>query len=323
MEQSKTTYLIDNFVTVTPGQPFRLLPFGRIVKGGKVRDITREIAARFRIPHFKPPIKLGGHADNLPAGGHIVGLEVRDDGLYAIPEFNDDGQAALKAGAFRYQSPEVMWNGGFEDPQTGEVIEGPMIVGTALLHNPHLGEAAALYSVEPMEVTMSESVTVPVTIWEKLWDRFSAQPEPPAPEPTPAPVEVVQHDEYAAIAAERDELAAKIAALEAQGKRRERVDQFAAALTATKVAGDDELAELLADLEEEKAQALMTRFAALSAQIDESHLTADVGHTGDDNPLEGRAALHAEIERTRQEKGVDYLKAWEIVRDTKPELFGG
>ena len=151
MEDNKSDYLIDVFATVKPGVAYRLFPFGVIVKNGVKREITPEYARRFRLPHFKPPIKLGSHADTTPAGGFIVGLEVRDDGLYAIPEHTEQGAAVLADGSYRYHSPEVIWEGGgLENPADGEEIAGPLIVGDALLHTPHLGEAAALYNVEPM-----------------------------------------------------------------------------------------------------------------------------------------------------------------------------
>ena len=68
----------------------------------------------------------------------------------------------------------------FTDPDTGDVIEGPLIVGTALLHTPHMGHNAALYSVDPIDnggVTMSESVTVPVTWLDRIFGS-KAKPRP-------------------------------------------------------------------------------------------------------------------------------------------------
>ena len=81
-------FVNDKFVAVSPGEPYRLFPFGPIFKGGQRRDITPEFASKFKLPHFKPPIKLGSHDETTPAGGHIVGLEVRADGLYALTEMN-------------------------------------------------------------------------------------------------------------------------------------------------------------------------------------------------------------------------------------------
>lgn len=149
----KTTFVIDRLLATSPGEPYRLLPFGEIHKAGVTINFTREYAAKFRLPHFKPPILLGSHTETTPAGGHIVGLEVRKDGLYAVPEFNEKGLQALRDGAYRYHSPEVLWEGrGFEDPGTGATIEGPIIVGDALLHAPHMGEATALYQAPPRAV---------------------------------------------------------------------------------------------------------------------------------------------------------------------------
>jgi hypothetical protein len=107
-----TTYLIDDYVATKTGTGYRLFPFGVIYKNGKRREITPEFASQFKLPHFKPPIKLGSHDDPTPAGGHIVALEVRADGLYAIPEWNEKGEISNTDGAYRYHSPEVIWNDG-------------------------------------------------------------------------------------------------------------------------------------------------------------------------------------------------------------------
>jgi hypothetical protein len=141
--------ILDRFTATQPGEPYRLLPFGVIYKGGKRREVTKQLAATFKLPHFKPAIKIGSHEETTPAGGFIVGLEVRKDGLYAVPEFTDKGLKVLADGSYRYHSPEILWEGGFEDPTTGKLLEGPLIIGDALLHMPHMGEAAALYQVQP------------------------------------------------------------------------------------------------------------------------------------------------------------------------------
>src|SRR5512139_4007279 len=161
-----TTYLIDNYVTTNQGPAYRLFPFGVIYKNGKRREITPEYAAQFKLPHFRPAVKLGSHEDTTPAGGFIVALEVRDDGLYAVPEWNEKGETAMQDGAYRYHSPEVLWDdGAIENPADGSLITGPLILGDALLHMPHLGEATALYSIEPItEEQKMENVTVPASL---------------------------------------------------------------------------------------------------------------------------------------------------------------
>jgi hypothetical protein len=284
----ETIHLIDEYVAVTPGEPYRLFPFGRIVKNGKVRDLTRELAAKFKLPHFKPPIKLGSHAETTPAGGHIIGLEVREDGLYAIPEYTDSGMSTLVAGSYRYHSPEIVWEGGYEHPTTGELIAGPLVVGDALLHAPHMGEATALYSIEPVSggTHMSENtVTVPAGLWEKFLARLFADPAPIAPEPAPPPAQPEQSDDYAA---QVQELSARLQAVEdekanllAAAALKERVNAFAAELKGTTLAEDVELFGVLANLPEDAAKAIAQRIKGLSAQAAAANLTSDIGSSGD------------------------------------------
>lgn len=281
----ESTYLIDDFVSVKAGDPFRLFPFGRIVKNGKVREITRELAAKFNLPHFKPPIKLGSHNETTPAGGFIVGLEVRDDGLYAVPEWNDKGATSIAGGDYRYHSPEVIWDGGFENPDTGALINAPLIVGDALLHTPHLGEATALYSVEPKEETkdgepMSEhTVTVPIGFWEKLTARLFDPQEPV--EPTLPPD---QTDDFEA---EVVTLTAKVQQLEADKdeadkaiKLSAKIDVFAADFKKTALAEMSDLFGVLAKLEDGDAAIVTKELKALAEQAKQNGLEDDVGNNG-------------------------------------------
>ena len=306
-------YIIDNYVSTKPGQAYRLLPFGKIVKNGKVREITPEYAATFKLPHFKPPVKLGSHNDETPAGGHIVGLEVRVDGLYAIPEWNEKGDASMNDGAYRYHSPEVLWDeGGIENPENGTVIRGPLILGDALLHTPHLGEKTAFYSFEKIgDTTMEENITMP----KSLWDKFVAPLFERAPEVKE--VEKLPED-YEAAKRERDEYKTKIMEIEQTKERTARVEKFTVALKETKV--NFELSELLADLPEEKADAILKEFKALSAQIDESKLT---GEKGADTAIETdpKAAFNAAVLAVANEKKINYNAAFEEVKATQADLF--
>lgn len=315
-------YVITEFVTVTPGQPFRLLPFGRLVKNGRTREITADVAARFRLPHFRPPIKLGSHEDATPAGGHIIGLEVRDDGLYAVPEFNDRGAAAMAEGAYRYHSPEIVWDGGLEDPATGAMLEGPLIVGDALLHTPHLGEAAALYAAEITEGDgnmTTETVTVPVSWLDRIFGRV---PEPEAPEPPQQMTAITPDvDQLAAIQAERDDLAMRLVALETEQQRRARVEHFETELAETALAEDTELPALLAGLTDETVAAeLLRRFKALAEQARVAALTADVGHEGQATTGDPRMDLDAAVKAEMSKSAADYLTALKTITSTQPEL---
>jgi len=323
-------YLLDEYVSVTAGEPFRLFPFGKLVKNGETRFITKELAAKFRLPHFKPPIKRGSHKDDAPAGGFITALEVREDGLYAIPEFNEKGEQAIVDGDFRYHSPEVIWSDGpvFEDPQTGEMINGPLIVGDALLHTPHLGEAAALYSVQPIqrEVNMTEgleSVSVPKSLWAKIEERWFAKEEPQnEPEPVveleAEPKPAVEVEQFEAIQKERDEYKAQLDRMAAEAKQKERVDKYTAAIAETKA--NNELVELLAGLDDETADRIVQEFKALSAQIKESALLDEKGTTGDGLPEDPADAYDAAVKAKQTEKGISYNAARALVDAEMPEL---
>ena len=322
-------FLIDQFVTVMPGEPFRLFPFGTIHKGGRTVDLTPELARQFKLPHFKPPIKLGSHADETPAGGHIVGLEVRADGLYAVPEWNENGTGAINSGAYRYHSPEVVWEGEILDSSTGVVIPAPLILGDALLHMPALGEATAFYQVETHGGDpMSEMTQVPNSLWERMMDRFFGADIDATPEPEPEPTQTPdpQVDAYAAqLEAANAELAqyrAQVEEMQAAQQLQDRVSHFAAELAESEaVAADGDLHNILAGLDDEVAAALVQRFKALSAQINESALTADVGAA--EGEATGPAAIHAAVQKYQAEHNVNYNEAVATLATERPELFGG
>ncbi|KPJ95377.1 MAG: hypothetical protein AMJ53_02835, partial [Gammaproteobacteria bacterium SG8_11] len=312
---TEQVFIRDDFLTISPGEPFRLFPFGTLVKGGKKRNITPEFAAQFKLPDFKPAIKLGSHADETKAGGYITGLEVRDDGLYAIPEWNDNGTAAIAEGAYRYQSPEVVWEGGFEDSESGAVSNGPLIVGAALLHMPHMGSRAALYSVDTEgEQNMDESVTVPASLFERLFGRQESAPEP---EPTPEPDPGIEPDVYEAAIAERDELAAKIQAMELEKERAGRVDAFAAELAKHEaVAGNAVLAEALADVAEydnDLANLLTVEVVKLGAVADQAGITKDIGSAGDGSDVDPTDAFNQAVLARSAKDGISYPDAVKLV----------
>ena len=329
---------LDKFVNLSIGEAIRLFPFGRFFKGGKEINFTKELAKKFKLPHFKPPIKLGGHDDDTKGGGKIIELEVREDGLYALPEYNEKGKAAFDEGDYAYHSPEVIWEGGVEDSETGEVIEGPLIIGMALLHTPHLGEAAALYSYEAgdnpgqsMEVQNMtvEKVEVDKTVWDGLMGLFKKDdPEPEQTEPE------IQPDEFTAVEKERDEYKSKIETMEAEAtkaelfaavkavfdedEKKDKKDQFGAACQG--VGKEDENVEMLASMSEDQRKWVMTQLGAFSAQIDESKLLDELGEDADpisDDPVE---AYNAAIKAHQEEHKTDYPDAMNAVNVEKPEL---
>ncbi len=310
----ETDYLVsENFVSVTAGNPFRVFPFGVIYKNGVRREITPEFAKSIKLPHFKPPIKLSSHDDSAPAGGFITGLEVREDGLYVIPEWNEAGLKAISEGAYRYNSPEISWTGGIENPETGSVMNAPTILGTALLHTPHLGESTALYTIEKGEQPMSENITVPTSLWDKYIAPLLVKQE------VQEVIKEVIPEDYEATKVERDEYKSKLEAQAQAVTRKARVEKFEAELKETKA--DYTLAELLADLPDEKAELITRQFKALSEQIKESSLTEEKGKDGGGVDGDPKAEYNTVVLNIVKEKAIPYVSAFEIAKTTHAELF--
>lgn len=307
-----TTYLVDEYVNVKTGEAYRLFPFGRIVKNGHVREITPESAAQFKLPHFQPAIKLGSHDETTPAGGHIKALEVREDGLYAIPEWNEKGETAMRDGAYKYHSPEVIWDdGALENPSDGSMINGPLIIGDSLLHTPHLGEAAKLYSVEITQgVKMEENISVPKNLWDTFIAPLLKKPEAP---------QVTIPEDYESTKLERDNFKAQLEATRLEAEKKARVEKYEGELKETKA--DPTLAELLADLPEEKAGLVMRQFKALSEQITESNLTTETGKEGAVTTGDPKAEFNAAVLAIASEKKILYTAAFEEAKGKHADLF--
>src|SRR3990167_3433198 len=270
----------ESYVNVTPGEAVRLFPFGELKRGGVTRNITPALASRFRLPNFKPPIKLGSHADEAPAGGHIIGLEVRDDGVYALTETTPKGRLAFDEGDYRYHSPEVIWDEPMEMPD-GSKVEPPIILGMALLHTPYLGDAAAIYTHKEKELEMpEETVAVPRTLWDSVVSLFSQKPPAPkSEEPS------IKPEEFTALQKERDDYAAKIEAMEAERAKAELLtairgefatEEYGAAFTSLVTGEDAEtVIDHLAGMPEKTRAWALQQLRALSAPIDESKLPGE------------------------------------------------
>ena len=315
----------DDFVSLTVGKPIRLFPFGKLTRSGKVIEFTKELASRMRLPRYTPAIKLGSHEDATPAGGFIESLSVGEDGLYAMPSFTEKGAKAILEGDFRYHSPEVIWDGRLEDVVNGD-LEAPLITGLALLHDPALGSAAALYHVETskeqemtaeVEKKLDELSQSNKTLLEKLSEWFSAKKQ-----------EAADADKFVAVSKERDDFAAKLAEIEAKGvkdalraqvKAEFDTDKFGQAYQGMVMSEED--IEMMASLDEEHRAWANGKMRALSAQIDESKLTDEKGK-GDEAPVEeGAAGVDAKVKAYMAEKKIDYVKAVAALSKEQPDLF--
>lgn len=314
----------EKYVHTEAGDPFRIFPFGKIFRDGEIREVTSEIAASFVLPHFKPPIKLGSHNDETPAGGHIIALEVRDDGLYAVPEYTDKGNKAIEEGDYRYNSPEIIWaDQAIENPETGEWISGPMIVGVALLHEPHLGEATAMYRIKTIEIKElnMEAEVVSLSILEKavaiLRPEKVEEVEPEVVMPENYEAEQEELSELRKDKAERKEADAKAEALSAVKKEFD-TEEFG--ISYIELGKADEAAEMLAGMSEEQREWVLVNFKALSAQID-AGVTGELGNTGDGETDPNVDARDVAVKAYAAEHEVGYVEAFKAVLTAQPELF--
>jgi len=311
-------YLVEKYVSTQSGEPYRLFKFGVIrTKDGRKIELTPEYARTIKLPPFKPPIKLGSHADETPAGGHIVGLEIRDDGVYVVPEWNEQGMKAQKDGAYRYQSPEIIWHDGALATNEG-VISGPLVVGDALLHNPYLGEDTAFYSVEEIkqENTMDENIQFPKSFWDKFVAPLIAKNQ--EVKEVEKVVQVVPED-YEATKIKLAEYEAERVKLQAEAERKTRVEKYESELKETKA--DPSLAEILADLAPEQAEAIAKQFRALSEQINVSNIEDENGSSASEGIDDPKGKFNALVLERSKEKGISYNSAFEVIKLEQPELF--
>ena len=318
------SYILEMAVNVKAGEPYLYLEYGDLYYKGEKEVFTPEIASKFKLPPWKPAIKIGSHDKDAPAAGHIVGFELRDDGLYVVPEFTDTGRGVLDRGDYRYHSPEVLFSKtkGIEDHKTGEMIYGPFILGDALLHAPHLGEAAALYHETIKEVNNmeNEQVTVPVSWLDKIFKSKEPDKEP----------QVIQSDadvaKLEAVQAERDEYAARVAEMEAETAKGVQLTAIKAEF-ATEEFGTsyvelgkaDENTAMLAGMTDEQRDWVVKNFKALSGQIKESAITGELGNEGDQVEFTS-AGLDKRVSEYAAEHKVVYGDALAAIAKEDPEF---
>jgi phage I-like protein len=91
----------------------------------------------------------GDVAKGARAAGWITAAEVRADGLWLAVAFTDEARREVRAGAWRYLSPE--YQDTWTHPQTG-VRHRDVLLGAALTNRPFLRGLAAVAACEPATV---------------------------------------------------------------------------------------------------------------------------------------------------------------------------
>lgn len=137
-----------------PGNPFRIFPIGNFKRGDKTIELTSEKLMRMKDnydqmrPRWRIPIYPGHPTEaqpDPPKIGNIASLEVRSDGLYATPEFTEEGQKLVDGGAYQYCSPGILW-AGYVDEDGKEYSE--VLDHLALSNRPFFGNRTSLFSSE-------------------------------------------------------------------------------------------------------------------------------------------------------------------------------
>ena len=100
--------------------------------------------------------------------------------------------------------------------------------------------------------------------------------------------------------------------------RAAQVEKFEAELKETKA--DPTLAELLAGVPQETAEAVMKQFRALSEQIDASAILKEKGSEGGEVE-DPKAAFNAIVLSKSAEAKISYNAAFEVVKAEQPDLF--
>lgn len=108
----------------------------------------REFAMNFNAGVRKGVFITAGHEcmTELPAVGWITSVETRDNGLWGMVEWNDEGKELLADKAFKFFSPEFYRD--YEDPQTHQIFRN-VLTGGALTKSPYFKELEAIVFSEP------------------------------------------------------------------------------------------------------------------------------------------------------------------------------
>ena len=112
-------------------------------------------------PRWNIPIYFGHPTDTQPDPpkmGNVKRLFVRDDGLYAEPEYTPEGEKAIADGAYQYESPGVLWklNGSAYTDEQGHEHDN-IIDHVALTNRPFFGQNVALFSADGVDLMADNS----------------------------------------------------------------------------------------------------------------------------------------------------------------------
>lgn len=141
-----------------PGQAFRVMPLGEYKRGQRTLDLTparlKAMAENYNAgrPRWKIPI-YAGHPTSAnpdpPKLGNAARLEFKDgEGLFAVPEYNEEGARVVASEGYQFVSPGVLWSlqpGSEYADENGQTWDN-VCDHIALTNKPYFGANTALFS---------------------------------------------------------------------------------------------------------------------------------------------------------------------------------
>ena len=164
------------------GKAFRIFPIKKAKRGEREIDVTRERLTQMKEnydsdrPRWRIPIYAGHPTDTQPDPpklGNASQLELRDDGLYVIPEFTGEGKSLVEDGKYQYCSPGVLWsvNGSLYTDEQGNEFDN-VIDHIALTNKPFWGKETMVFSSDPNLIRAGDEAEEIVGRLSKLEDQF-------------------------------------------------------------------------------------------------------------------------------------------------------
>ena len=172
---------IDPFKYIS-GKPFRIFPIGEFKRGERTIDLTKERLSEMKVnyeadrPRWKAPIYAGHPTDvqpDPPKLGNVASLELKDDGLYAVPEYSEKGKELVDEESYQYVSPGILWKlsgASYTDEQGNEFDN--VLDHVALTNRPFFGSRTAIFSSDPRLMQSDDKLDFILSRLDTLGEQF-------------------------------------------------------------------------------------------------------------------------------------------------------
>ena len=308
INQAWTT--IERLSVDDPDRWFRIMPVGTFERFGRRVQVTRddigEIVRNWLrgIPDSVLPVNRA-HQNAEGRVGHIASLDARADGLYARINWLPDGLELLRAGAFRYVSPEIIWG---ETDFEGRRVRN-VLMGLALENSPFFGEKVAIYSLEKAEEGHHQVEDQLQGKEESMAIQERGLRDAVKSALADLGIKVGRDAEhFSAVLAERDQLRAEVEAVEHAIQEQMLITKYTNVINRGDFRAPRRVPQLLATValhDQEAADGLAQEYSALAAQVDEGTLFEETGtSTPEDNTQNPTEKFMALVKRRAGEKNI-------------------